>query len=273
MQPETTQADTPSGYEVDLKVPQSTNLFPVLATPDLKDATVTLPAGVSVSPSAADGLVGCQENGPEGIDIPSGERPPDEAGEGEEIGADGLSHLVKGHCPAASKIGTVELETPLLPAHALTGTCIWPSPSAAGRASRPCTEASATNGELYGLYLEIEGNSEGHSDGVIVKLKGKVSANPATGQLTTTFSENPQLPFSELRLKLKGGARAPLANPQSCGTFATTTRSGAVERAGHARRDAFVRVRGHGVRCPARSRRRSARARFRRSPARSARSR
>ena len=55
VQPETTQADTPSGYEVDLKVPQAPNLFGALATSDLKNATVTLPAGVSVSPSAASG--------------------------------------------------------------------------------------------------------------------------------------------------------------------------------------------------------------------------
>src|ERR1035438_10361773 len=55
VQPETTQADTPSGYEVDLKVPQAPNLFGALATPDLKNATVTLPAGVrrGASPACA----------------------------------------------------------------------------------------------------------------------------------------------------------------------------------------------------------------------------
>ena len=65
------QADEPSGYDVDLKVPQ-TSLFEERATPELKDATVTFPEGVSVSPSAADGLEGCGETGPEGIDIPDG---------------------------------------------------------------------------------------------------------------------------------------------------------------------------------------------------------
>ncbi len=96
MKPETTEADTPSGYELDLSVPQARNLFPDLATPDLKDATVTLPEGVSIAPSAADGLVGCEATGSEGIDFPNHTRPddeelhPNEAGEGEETGADGL---------------------------------------------------------------------------------------------------------------------------------------------------------------------------------------
>ena len=218
VEPEIKQADSPSGYEVDVKVPQSQQDYaPVLATPDLKDATVALPEGVSISPSAADGLAGCQETGAEGFDMPSGERLPDEAGEGEEIGADGLAHLSGGHCPSASQIGTVEVETPLLPAHTLGGHLYLARPKCGGEGQPPCTEASATNGELYGVYLEIVG------DGVVVKLKGKVEANPTTGQLTTRFEENPQIPFSELRVKIDGGQRAPLANPQSCGTFTTTS--------------------------------------------------
>ena len=221
--PEETQTDTPSGYEVDLKVPQSANLFPVAATPELKNATVTLPEGVSVSPSAANGLAGCNESGPEGIDIPHGEGRANEIGEGEEAGVNGIPRLAKGHCPAASQIGTVEVETPLLPAHTLTGHVYLAQPKCGGEGQPSCTEASATNGELYGIYLEIEDNSEGHSDGVIVKLKGKVEADPHTGQLTARFEENPQIPFSELRLKLNGGERAPLANPQSCGTFTATS--------------------------------------------------
>jgi hypothetical protein len=60
-------------------------------------------------------------------------------------------------------------------------------------------------------------------EGVVIKLKGTASANTRTGQLTTRFEENPQLPFSELRLRLKGGARAPLANAQTCGQATTTS--------------------------------------------------
>jgi hypothetical protein len=211
-----TRADEPAGYGVELQVPQATNVFPALATPELRNAVVTFPEGVSVSASAAEGLVGCKEKGPEGIDIPSGERHPNEVGEGEAIGADGLSHLAPGHCPAASTLGTVEVTTPLL-TEPLKGHLFLAQPKCGGVGQPACTEASATNGELFGLYLEAEGS------GVVIKLLGTVAANPSTGQLTATFKENPQLPFSDLKIQLKGGPRAPLANPQSCGTFTTTS--------------------------------------------------
>ena len=213
--PEVSQADTPSGYEVDLKVPQAVKFAPFLATPELKDATVVLPEGVSVSPGAADGLVGCKESGPEGIELGDNNTLGHEVREGEEPGAGGLPRAARGHCPSASRIGTVEIETPLLPARTLRGHVFLAQPRCGGEGQPACTEASARNGELYGLYLEVEG------EGVIIKLKGSVSANPITGRLSTTFKENPQLPFSELRLRLNGGARAPLANPQSCGQAVT----------------------------------------------------
>jgi len=220
--PEETQADTPSGYEVDLKVPQARDVPGILATPNLRDAVVVLPEGVAISPSAADGLVACKETGPQGINIthgwtPTGEQPLDPADpEATEIAPDGLPHVAPGHCPQASQIGTVEVVTPLL-ARPLQGHVYLAEPQC-GEAGQPvCTQASATNGELYALYLEAAGS------GVIIKLKGTVSASPVTGQLTTSFKENPQMPFTELKLRLEGGVRAPLANPQGCGTFTTTS--------------------------------------------------
>jgi len=200
--PTVTEADSPSGYEIDLKLPQATNAAPLLATPDLKDARVTLPAGVSLSSAAAAGLEDCSASQ---IDLL-----------GTETAADGLEHASAGHCPPGSQAGTVEVVTPLLE-KPLTGHLYVAQPQCGGKGQPACTEASASNGELFGLYLEAAGS------GVIVKLQGSVSANPLTGQLTTTFRENPQLPFSELKLKLDEGPRAPLANPQSCGTFTTTS--------------------------------------------------
>jgi hypothetical protein len=225
------QADEPSRYEVELKVPQH-QLFGEPATPDLKGASVTLPEGVSMSPSAAQGLAGCAEHGPEGIDIPDGNGPhgealhPDEAWEGEEIGPDGLSHLARGHCPKASRLGTVQIVTPLLE-KPLKGHVYLAAPKCGGQGRRACTEADATNGELYGIYLEAvetEGAkaAEGEHPGVVVKLAGKIAADPVSGRLTATFSENPQFPFSELRMRFHGGPRAPLANPQACGSYATS---------------------------------------------------
>ena len=243
----TTQADAPTGYTVDLKLPQ-TSAFSELATPPLKDATVTLPVGVSVSPSAAQGLAGCAAEGPEGINIGSQDIGPEgrDLGDPEatELGAghaggngspydDGQYHTAKGHCPGASTLGTVEVLTPLLSTRCggegqlackggespapLQGHVYLAQPKCGGAGQPACSEASATNGELYGLYIEVEGS------GVIIKLAGTVAANPSTGQLTARFSENPQLPFSELKLHFHGGPRAPLANPQACGSFASTS--------------------------------------------------
>jgi hypothetical protein len=210
--PNTTQADEPAGYTLDVGVPQGTNVYPDLATPELKDATVTLPEGVSVSPAAADGLVGCAETGPEGIDLGNETGP----GKAEEIGLDGLPHLAAGHCPPASRLGIVEIATPLL-RDELKGHVYLTQPKCGGEGQRPCVEADATSGDLFGLYLEASGS------GVVVKLPGKVEADPRTGRLTTKFEENPQLPFSDLKVRFSEGARALLANPPTCGVARTTS--------------------------------------------------
>ena len=210
LHPEVTQAEAPSGYQVTIKVPQTPAQFPVLATPDLKDVTMTLPEGMTISPGGGQGLEGCQASGPEGIDIPSGEHTPSEAGEGEALGPDGMSHLTPGHCPAASQIGTVEIHTPVLE-NPLEGHLYIAQPKCGGAGQAECTAADAGDGNLFGLYLQAEGA------GVVVKLKGSVSVDPVSGRITARFLENPQLPVSEVSLSIKGGARAPLANPRQCG--------------------------------------------------------
>jgi hypothetical protein len=214
--PDTTRADEPSGYTFEIGVPQE-EAFETPATPELKGTTVTLPAGISVSPSAADGLRTCRETGPEGINIEGPEAT--EMGDGARNGSpyhDGQEHIAPGHCPAASTVGSVEIATPVLPGP-LQGHIFLAEPKCGGAGQPECSEADATNGNLFGLYLEASGA------GAIVKLHGTASANPATGQLTTTFAENPQLPFSALSLHFKDGPRATLANPQGCGQMTTTS--------------------------------------------------
>jgi hypothetical protein len=234
--PQSAQAGAPSGYEVDLRVPQP-QLASETATPDLKDATVTLPKGVSLSPAVGDGLEGCAAEGTEGINLGSkdvggegqdfGDPEATELGEGHPGGDsspydDGLWHAAPGHCPAASQIGEAEVSTPLLESP-LHGKVFLAQPTCGG-ALPACTEAAAEEGKLYGLYLEIDGS------GIIVKLHGTVEVGGegghndlAPGQLRTRFDENPQLPFEELKLTLNGGPRAPLANPPSCGTYTATS--------------------------------------------------
>jgi hypothetical protein len=211
MHPEVTQAEAPSGYEIKIKMPQNPERFPVLATPQLKDVTMTLPAGMTISPGGGDGLKGCEATGPNGIDMPTGGGTPTEVGEGEAIGPDDMTHLVPGHCPAQSQIGTVRVVTPDLE-QPLEGRVYLAQPQCGGAGQAECKSADATDGRLFGFYLEAEGA------GAVIKLGGRASVNPATGQLTASFTEIPQLaPVSEVAVQLKGGPRAPLANPRQCG--------------------------------------------------------
>ncbi len=198
-EPAHSQADEPAGYEATLKVPQDEEPNG-LATPPLKTATVALPPGVAISPSAANGLVGCQESGPEGIELESDQ---------------------PGHCPRASTIGSAKIVTPLLK-EPLEGSVYVAQPPCS-----PCSEAQAEDGEVFSIYMEA-GNE---NSGVHIKVKGKVEVGGvgqhsrevglAPGQVRTTFAETPQQPFSELKLDFHGGARGPLANPQTCGTYTT----------------------------------------------------
>ncbi len=107
-------------------------------------------------------------------------------------------------CPAASQIGTVLIETDLPPG-SLAGNVYLGSPSGA-----------TITGPPYTIYLDAES-----ALGVSVRLAGSVSPNPQTGTLEASFLGNPPLPFSELKLTLRGGPRAPLANPLACATTQT----------------------------------------------------
>src|SRR6185312_12318574 len=90
--PDGQAASTPTGLTVGLHVPQEEALNPNgLAPAEVKDTTVTLPAGVALNPAAGDGLLACSEA---------------------QIA---LSSDTVPSCPEASKVATVEINTPLLP--------------------------------------------------------------------------------------------------------------------------------------------------------------
>jgi hypothetical protein len=244
VEPETTQADTPSGYTMDLKLPQAPSVFGALATPDLKNATITLPVGVSISPAAASGpdaLSGCQATGREGINIGSSDVASDgqDLGDPEatELGAghpggdgspydDGLYHTAPGHCPENSRLGEVEARTPDL-AESLHGHMYLMDPLCGHPVQPPCSEAEAEEGKVFHICLELSGS------GVIVKLEGRIEVGGngqyskldglAPGQLRISFDETPQFPLEEVKVTLPGGPRAGLASPQACGTATTET--------------------------------------------------
>ena len=211
VRPDTLLADAPVGLSVNVVVPQSEQPG-TLGTPHLRKATVTLPLGMSVSPGIVDGIEACERSGPHGIDFTGPES--------EEPGLNGELQLAPGHCPDASTVGEAEAETPLLPSP-VKGHVYLARPGCGGAGQAPCTEQDALDGNLFKLYLELGGVGALGDAGVNVKVEGRVEANPATGQLTAVFDENPQVPFSELRLRMSPGPRSPLDNPAACGAART----------------------------------------------------
>jgi hypothetical protein len=223
---DTPGADEPVGIDLDIGVPQSEGLG-TAAAPQLREAAVTLPEGLSINPAAGEGSRACAPVGPEGIDIPTGVSAggeplgPGTLGEGEELGPEGVPQLAAGHCPEASVIGSVEALTPLLTG-IISGRVYLASPRCGGPGQNPCNEGDAADGDLYRTYVELDGKGPS-GEGIIVKIEGHIQANPTTGQLTLKLADNPQLPLSELNIKLFGGPRALLANPIRCGPAITTS--------------------------------------------------
>ena len=183
LEPETTASDAPDGITLKASLPHDPNP----ANPDssdLKTAVVTMPPGMTMNPSAGFGLEGCT---PEQIGI-------------------GTRNETK--CPAGSRIGTVTLEVPGLPAESLKGFMFLGKP-----ASGPIT------GPPYTVYFDAESAKYN----IKTRLKTTVEPNPATGQITATFAENPEQPFSGVTIHFNGGAFAPLGNPLECIGASTST--------------------------------------------------
>jgi hypothetical protein len=224
--PQTLLADEPLGLTVNVEN-WNEGLAQRIATPPLRNATITLPPGVTLSAAVADGIQACNRSGPEGIDIPTGLNArgeplgPEEIGEGEELAPSGEGRLARGHCPEASTVGTAEAFTPLLPLP-IKGRVYLAAPGCGGSGQPACTEADAADGDLYRMYLELGGETGRRSQGAELKMEGRVEANPATGQLTIKLENNPQLPLTSLAITLDGGTRALLDNPATCGIAQTT---------------------------------------------------
>ncbi|MGA7704012.1 MAG: hypothetical protein WB998_03845 [Solirubrobacteraceae bacterium] len=175
--PDTTDADTPAGLTVEVKMPQEgLTSQHALAMSNIKNTTVTLPEGVVINPGQAAGLGACQtvESAVGTREAPS--------------------------CPNDSKVGTDEIETPLLK-ETLKG------------------DVYVLQSDPPNLKLLVAASAEG----VNVKLVGDVHLDETTGRLTTTFTETPELPFTAFRLSFSGGAQAALTTPLHCGIYETTS--------------------------------------------------
>jgi hypothetical protein len=226
LRPDSWLAQAPVALELALGLEQSSAAAGI-ASAQLRGASIALPAGMTIDPSAVAGARGCPPSGPEGIDIPTGvgeaggPLAPDLLGEGEAIGPDELPRLAPGHCPEASTIGTAEAESPLL-ARPLQGRVYIGAPGCGAPGQAACGEADAADGNLLRVYVELGGRGSERDEGVLLKLEGRLRVSPATGQLTLTIADAPQLPIGQLKIKLFGGSAALLDNPDSCAPAAAS---------------------------------------------------
>jgi hypothetical protein len=183
-QPTSKLTSNPSGLDFELKLPNQGLLSPGgISETEPRKTVVTLPEGVSVNPSFAEGVGVCTEEQFKAEQLESG------AGEG---------------CPAASKLGSLIAQSPLLEEPA-EGALYLAAPY-----ENPF-------GTLAALYLVARAPERG----VLVKQAGKVEFDPVSGQITSTFKDLPPLPYSSFKLHFREGARAPLVTPQACGEYVT----------------------------------------------------
>ncbi len=200
-------ASTPTGLGVDVRVAQQGTVSEnALADADVRSTTVTLPEGLLLNPSAANGLQACSQAqigylGSAGVDplAPGAPQPLRFSTE-------------KAACPEASKLGSVRIKTPLL-SEELTGWVYLATPAPNGEPGANPFDS------LVAVYVVAEGSRLG----IRVKLAGEGHLNEQTGQLTTSFLDTPQVPFEELKLQFFGGPRGALSTPPACGSYITTS--------------------------------------------------
>jgi hypothetical protein len=181
----TTQVDSPAPATVQTTLPFVEG-GETVSESHLRDAKITLPAGMGLNPSATSGdLVACTD----AQFRQSGTRAP----------------VI---CPAAARIGTVEIETPPLPAGSLKGAVYLGQ-----QLSR-----DPTSGEEFRIFIDAEAPAQGIS----VRLIGHTKADPVTGQLTTEINENPQVPFTSVKLRFDG-SHSVLTSPPTCAKAESTS--------------------------------------------------
>lgn len=205
--PTVKNAASPTGLDVAIKLPQDETPTGH-ATSTVRATTVELPKGLELNNGAANGLQACSalQVGYEGTDETKQTTnegfTPDLAYTEQEAKETGATHL----CAPASKVGTVSIKSPDLP-NPLNGFVYL-----AAEGTNPFEPPLI----IYLLVKDPE-------SGVVVKLAGKVTPNPVTGQMVSVFENTPSVPFESFTLHFFDGPRASVATPAVCGTYTTKT--------------------------------------------------
>jgi hypothetical protein len=148
------------------------------AEPRVRSAVVHLPAGVTLNPSLGAGLEGCTPT---------------------QFAAESAADPQGAGCPNGAKIGDVSLSIPFYKGQ-LEGAIYLAQPG------------DNPYGSLLAVYLVAKAADRG----VLLKARGKLTADPGDGTITARFDDLTQLPYTELKVAFRSGQRAPLVSPPTC---------------------------------------------------------
>ncbi|HKZ12708.1 MAG TPA: hypothetical protein VJL81_02570 [Solirubrobacterales bacterium] len=186
--PGTAETNSPAPAEVTVAVP---HIQKATGQDDstTQAASLTLPVGMGINPSAAaavNNLKTCDNN-------------------------QFVLHSTQAiSCPAESRIGTATIASAALPEGNLEG------PVFIGKQE----STDPLSGNEYRIFIDAASARYG----IDVRLIGHVAADPTTGQLTTTITEVPQVPFTSFKLDFVGGQRSVLSSPPTCGPNTSAAR-------------------------------------------------
>jgi hypothetical protein len=182
----TESAASASGLEFQLDLNSGGGILNALgvARPPIRTATVNLPDGLTVNPSVGAGLGICTEA---------------------EFARETAGSAPGAGCPNPSKIGDVTIEGLIGIPEPVRGSVFLAKPY-----DNPYDA-------LIGLYIVAKSPRRG----LLLKSIGRIEPNQRTGQLTTTFENLPQLPYTTFNLRFREGQRAVVISPPACGSYVT----------------------------------------------------
>jgi hypothetical protein len=196
--PGTNGIDSPAPATVEAKLPfnPAKEGKEAQSQSHVRRAEVTMPEGMGLNPSGANGLVACTD-----AQFKKNVR------------------TYQNECPAESDIGSVEIVSPPL-AEPLEGDVYV--------GEQKSTDPQS--GELFRILIEAKSETEG----IDLRLVGNVKANPVTGQLTAVLDDQavgefagtlpsglPQVPFESAKIHFDG-SKDVLTSPPTCSPAKTT---------------------------------------------------
>jgi hypothetical protein len=187
--PTTTLAETGSGLDIGVEFnDEGLTSVSGLAESQAEKAVLTLPEGMTINPSAAEGL---------GVCTPA------------DLARESATSAPGDGCPNSSKLGTLSVRSPLVD-QSVEGSLYL------AQQDDPATAAPGAENpfdSLIALYFVLQNKALGIS----VKLPVKIEPDPLTGRLRSILEDIPQLPFSSFKVHLREGQRAALITPPTCG--------------------------------------------------------